>query len=165
MRCMQHMRTIWETEQKEPMKSLPIPTMPWQIVSQDIFTLNQQNYLVTVCHFSGWLEVDKLKGIMSSTVIQKTKDHFTCFGIPKICHTNNDSQLASEEYDDFATFGFKHTTSSPYHPQGNGKAEAAVKVAKSMLKKLEDFHSALLNHRNNLSTHVFPPDTDNSVHK
>ncbi|XP_044182111.1 uncharacterized protein K02A2.6-like [Acropora millepora] len=41
-----------------------------------------------------------------------------------------------------------HTTSSPFHPKGNGRAEAAVKVAKSMLKKADDFHSALLLYRN-----------------
>lgn len=45
-------------------------------------------------------------------------------------------------------YGFKHTTSSPYHPKGNGRAEAAVKVAETMLKKADDFHSALLLYRN-----------------
>ena len=45
-------------------------------------------------------------------------------------------------------YGFKHTTSSPYHPKGNGRAEAAVEVAESMLKKADDFHSALLLYRN-----------------
>ena len=38
---------------------------------------------------------------------------------------------------------FKHTTSYPYHPKGNERAEAAVKVAESMLKKADDFHTAL----------------------
>ena len=33
-------------------------------------------------------------------------------------------------------WGFSHVTSSPYHSQGNGKAEATVKIAKSMLKKV-----------------------------
>ena len=45
-------------------------------------------------------------------------------------------------------YGFKHTTLSPFHPKGNGRAEAAVKVAESMLKKADDFHSALLLYRN-----------------
>ena len=48
---------------KEPMKSLPIPTRPWQVVSQDICELHKQSYLVTVCHFSDWIEVDKLAKI------------------------------------------------------------------------------------------------------
>ena len=66
-----------------------------------------------------------------------------------MCHTDNGSQFASKEYEDFATqYGFKHTTSSPYHPRGNGRAKAAVKVAKTTLKKSTDLQSALLNYRN-----------------
>ena len=121
--CAQYSRTLT----KEPMKSLPIPTQPWQIVSQDIFTHEQKDYLVTVCHFSDWIEVDELQDTLSPTVINKTKAHFARFGIPQICHTDNGSQFTSKEYENFAThYGFKHTTSSPYHPKGNGRAEAAV---------------------------------------
>lgn len=134
---------------KEPMRSLPIPTLPWQIVSQDIFMYKQQAYLVTVCHFSDWIEVDELEDTSATTVINKTKVHFARFGIPNICHTDNGAQFTSKEYMDFASqFGFTHTTSSPYHSQGNGRAEAAVKVSKSMLKKSDDLQTALLNYRN-----------------
>ena len=111
--CAQYSRTLT----KEPMKSLPIPTQPWQIVSQDIFTHEQKDYLVTICHFSDWIEVDELQDTLSATVINKTKAHFARFGIPQICHTDNGSQFTSKEYENFAThYGFKHTTSSPYHP-------------------------------------------------
>ena len=104
---------------------------------------------ITVCHFSDWIEVDELQDILSVTVINKTKAHFARFGIPQMCHTDNGSQFASKEYENFATqYGFKHTTSSPYHPKGNGRAEAAVKLAKTTLKKSVDFQSALLNYRN-----------------
>ena len=120
---------------KEPMRSLPIPTRPWQIVSQDICELEKQSYLVTVCHFSDWIEVDKLGG------------HFARYGVPAICHTNNGPQFISEQYRKFSVeYGSKHTTSSPYHPKSNGRAEAAIKVAESMLKKADD--SAMLNYRN-----------------
>lgn len=40
-------------------------------------------------------------------------------------------------------YGFKHTTSSKYHPKGNGTAEAAVKVAESILKIADNFHTAM----------------------
>ena len=137
------------TAPNEPMRSLPIPTRPWQIVSQDICELDNRNYLVTVCHFSDWIEVDPLGDTLSSTVIDKTKAHFARYGVPAICHTDNGPQFISEQYRLFSVaYGFKHTTSSPFHPKGNGRAEAAVKVAKSMLKKADDFHSALLLYRN-----------------
>ena len=56
--CAQHGKTT----PKEPMRSLPAPSRPWQIVSQDIYEIHNQSYLVTVCHFSDWIEVDKLGG-------------------------------------------------------------------------------------------------------
>ena len=147
--CAQYSRTLT----KEPMRSLPIPTQTWQIVSQDTFTHEQKVYLVTVCHFSDWIEVDELQDTLSATVINKTKAHFARFGIPQICHNDNGSQFASKEYENFATqYGFKHKTSSPYHPQGNGRAEAAVKVAKATLK------TALLNYRNTSpQEHTYSP--------
>ena len=104
---------------------------------------------MTVCHFSDWIEVDKLEDTLSSTVIEKTKCHFARYGVPATCHTDNGPQFISNQYRKFsAEYGFKHTTSSPYHPKVNGRAEAAVKVAESMLKKADDFHSAMLNYRN-----------------
>lgn len=38
--------------------------------------------------------------------------------------------------------------SIPYYPKGNGRAEPTFKVAESMLKKADDFNSAMLIHRN-----------------
>ena len=55
---------------KEPMRSLPQPTLPWQLVSQDLFMLEGTNYLVTVCHFSDWFELDKLRDTYSSTIVE-----------------------------------------------------------------------------------------------
>ena len=139
------------TSPKEPMRSLPIPTRPWQIVSQDICGLHNQSYmyLLTVCHFSDWIEVDHLGDTLSSSVIEKTKAQFAQYGVPATCHTDNSPQFISEQYRKFSVeYGFKHTTSSPYHPKDNRRAEAAVKVAESMLKKADDLHTSLLLYRN-----------------
>jgi len=134
---------------KEPMKSLPVPSGPWQLISQDIFTLQSEHYLVTVCHFSDWIEVDKLQDLSASAVVEKTKAHICRYGIPAICHTDNGPQFACAEYENFAkAYSFRHTTSSPYHPEGNGRAEAAVKLIKTMMKKSDDLHIAMLHYRN-----------------
>ena len=73
----------------EPMTSLPIPTRPWLIVSQDICELHNQSYLVTAFHLSDCIKVDQLGDALSSTVIEKTKAHFARYGVPAICHTDN----------------------------------------------------------------------------
>jgi transposase InsO family protein len=62
-------------------------------------------------------------------------------------------QYDSDEFQAFAkSFGFKHTRTSPHHPQSNGKAESAVKQAKKILQMTResgtDYYLALLNIRN-----------------
>ena len=119
------------------------------IVSQDLFSFEKEDYLVTVYHFSNWIEVDKLPDTLSTTVGERTNGHFSRYSIPSIVHTDNGPQFISREYKDLSsTCNFKHTTSSPYYAKGNGCAEAALKVAKTMLKKSEDFQLALLLYRN-----------------
>jgi len=77
----------------------------------------------------------------SQTVIGSTKKHFARFGIPDVVVTDNGPQFCSQEYREFAEeWKFEHTTSSPYHPQSNGKAESAVKIAKKLLTKSEKDH-------------------------
>ena len=57
--------------------------------------------------------------------------------------------IFSEEYRKFSVkYRFKHSTSSPCHSKDNRRAEAAIKVAESLLKRADDFHSAMLIYRN-----------------
>ena len=135
--------------QKEPMMSLPIPTRAWELLSQDLCAFEGKDYLVTVCHFSDWIEVDELGDTLASTVVSKTEAHLATFGAPARIHTDNGPQFISKDYADLAVrYTFNHTTSSPYYPKGNGRAEAAVKVAKGLLKKSTNINIALLLHRN-----------------
>lgn len=67
--------------------------------------------------------------------------------------SDNGPQFDCEEFRVFAqVYGFKHTRTSPHHPQSNGKAESAVKQAKKTLRTTResgnDFYLALLNIRN-----------------
>jgi hypothetical protein len=133
----------------EPMKSLPTPDLPWQLVSQDIVKYNGSNYLVTVDHYSDFIEVDELIDTLAKTIVCKTKQQFSRHGIPQQLHTDNGPQFISNEFQTFSrNYNFHHTTSSPYWSRGNGRAEAAVKVVENMLKKSKDIHLALLNYRN-----------------
>ena len=135
--------------QTEPMRSQPTPELPWQFVSQDLFKYGTTSYLVTVDHYSDFFEMDALPDTLTSTVVNATKKHFARYGSPMCCLTDNGPQFVSHEYDKFAKdWCFKHVTSSPYHSQGNGRAEAAVKSAKSLLKKCKDADLGMLHLRN-----------------
>ncbi len=62
--------------------------------------------------------------------------------------SDNGPQYDAECFREFtATYGFTHVTSSPIYPQGNGEVERAIRTAKALLKKNDDFHNALLIYR------------------
>ena len=141
-------------QQKEPMMSHPVPELPFEIVSQDLFTLHHKNYLITVDHYSDYFLVDELKDdTTAETIIEHTKSHFAEHGIPETVITDNGPQFTSQEFQTFSRkWEFKHVTSSPMHPQSNGKAEVTVKIAKSLIKKAirdnKDYKHSLLEWRN-----------------
>ena len=64
--------------------------------------------------------------------------------------SDNGPQFRSQEYTSFVkAWGFTHITSSQNHGRSNGKAEAAVKITKSLLCKDDsDPFLAILNWRN-----------------
>ena len=90
----------------------------------------------------------RLPSKSSQTVIEILKSVFARFGIAEVLVIDNEPQYASKHMAEFATlYGFQHTTSSPYYPQGNGQAERAVKTVKTLIQNADDPFLALLNYR------------------
>ena len=109
---------------------------PWEVVGTDLFTWDNKEYLVTVDYFSGFYEIDMLHSTTSNAVIRKLKEHFTRYGICSKLISDNGLQFSSDEFERFVQkWEFEHRTSSPGHPNANGKAESAVKAAKSLMRK------------------------------
>ena len=98
---------------------------PWSRVAMDIFTLESQDYLITVDFYSDFWEVDVLPDMTTATDIKRSKVHFS---------------------------RYEHTTTSPYHSQANGKMESAVNISKNIIKKAKksghDIWKAVLDWRN-----------------
>ena len=64
-------------------------------------------------------------------------------GIPDLVISGNSPQFASEKFSQFTKeWNFEHHTSSPGHPQANGKVESVVKTAKKLLRKAKDSREA-----------------------
>ena len=95
---------------------------------------------MTVDYFSGFFEVDRLEGQKTaSVIIHRLKQHFARHGIPQECVTDGGPPFNSSDFRQFAErYDFRHTVSSPYYSPSNGRAEAGVKVAKTLLKKATD---------------------------
>ena len=133
---------------KEPLVPSPLPQYPWQVIASDLFELEGNHYLVVVDYFSRYPEVIRMTSTTSAAVITALKSIFSRHGIPEIVRSDNGPQYASREFTAFAaSYGFQLVTSSPRYPQSNGQAERTVKTVKTMLKKADDRHLALLSYR------------------
>ena len=115
---------------RQPLQTHKIPDHPWSRVAADLFSLHSKNYIVLVDYHSNFLEVSELLDTSASSVIQFLREQFSRHSIPDCLVTDNDSQIVSQEFIQFATnWEFKHVTSSPCYPKSDGKAQSVVKVA------------------------------------
>ena len=139
-----------------------VPTRPWETVSTDLFTWNGEDYLLVVDSYSHYIEIAKLSNTSSKMVIMHTKSIFARHGIPKMVKSDNGPQYSAQEYKRFSEeWGFKHVTTSPYHPQANGLAEKSVQIMKQLLKKAKldgkDPYISLLEYRNTSVNNIGSP--------
>ena len=151
--CCDVCRSCDTKQAKETLYPHEVPDRPWVKVAVDLFEFNSRNYLITVDYYSGFWEVDPLESTKTNHVIHKMKMQFARYGIPDVCHSDNGPQFQSAEYQRFSReWKFEFTTSSPAYPKSNGKAEKAVKAAKTIMKKAKkagsDVYLALLDYRN-----------------
>ena len=138
----------FQSQRAEPMRPTQLPELPWQRVATDLFEWQKSTYLLIVDYFSRWIEIARLDQTTATAVIQHTSSIFARHGIPEVVISDNGPQYTSDAYSAFSEkYGFRHITSNPYHPQGNGEAERAVQTIKRLLKKSGDPYLALMAYR------------------
>ena len=140
-------------QQREPLCQPKTPDRAWSSVSADIITHEGKDYLVTIDALNGYFEIDRLRQQTVEEVILKLKMHFARYGAPLNVITDNARPFTSDKFQQFACrWRFEHRTSSPHYPRSNGQAEAAVKVAKTLIGEVQrergDIYKALLDYRN-----------------
>ena len=110
--------------------------LPMQLFSADIFEWAGHSYLAGIDGFSGMLFCEQLKQVSSQHVISALREMFYAPGFPERFRSDNGRQFVSEETTSFLKeHGTACETSSPEFPSSNGQAEAAVKIAKKLLRK------------------------------
>ena len=65
---------------KEPLMNHELPDRPWSKIAADIFEYKNENYLVTVCYYSKWPHLQKLKNMTSKSVIACLKAQISLYG-------------------------------------------------------------------------------------
>jgi len=129
---------IQPQQQKEPLIPPETPKLPWVEVVVDLFTFDSNNYAVAVDYFSDFFILEQLQDTTTISVVEMLKWSFATHSIPVTVQTDNGPQLICEEFKEFAhEWKFDHITSSLYYTQSNGKAESAMKIAKSPLQKVK----------------------------
>ena len=124
---------------RQPMTSHAVPDRPrsnGSIVSADLFSFDGRLYLVVIDHYSAFWEIEQLQSTTSRDIVGKLMILFSRYGIPDLFLSDNGPQFSGAPFSSFTKeWSFQHITSSPRYPRSNGKAESAVKIAKSILTK------------------------------
>ena len=126
-----------------------VPKHPWSQVGADLFVLIDQQYLILVDYYSGFVKLN----LLSTTTSKHCKSQFARYGIPDRLITDNGPQFSSDIFKQFAPhYSFGHQTLSPHYPRSNGMAKRAVQTVKNLLKKAilgkRDPYLALFEYRN-----------------
>lgn len=129
-------------QQKEPLLSRDVPSLPWFKVAVDIFEYRSHHYLLVADYFSKFPVLKKLTNLTASHVISLLKTIFAKHGIPVTAFTDQGTQFMSEEFNEFARqYRFQVEYSSPRYPKSNDFIEAMVKVIKNIMEKAEESDS------------------------
>lgn len=146
-----------QNNRKMPMQTVQIPEYPFQVVSMDLFEVvvncQKKMFVILVDHYSDFYELEEIRNMSASTIIEFCKKCFARHGIPQLVIADNGTHFKNELFCKCAKeWEFKLSTSAPFHHEANGKAEAAVNSAKTLIKKTsetgKDFYKALLVSRN-----------------
>lgn len=129
-----------------------VATAPMEQMSMDLFHYGSKEYFVLVDRYSGYPFVEYLPKTSTSDVLKRLDKIFQHFGYPKRIRSDGGPQFRSEFEEYCEDHNIVHETSSPYYPESNGHAEAAVKNMKHLLEKCggswDKFNEALLEWRN-----------------
>ncbi|XP_041651122.1 uncharacterized protein K02A2.6-like [Cheilinus undulatus] len=132
-----------QTNQKSP-PSAPLhpwdwPEAPWSRIHVDSAgPFLGEMFLVIVDAHSKWMDIYPMKTSTSQATIEKLRQSFSVFGLPKMLVSDNGTCFTSADFESFMKQnGIRHVRSAPFHPSSNGLAERAVQTFKEGMKKMK----------------------------
>ncbi|XP_061707861.1 uncharacterized protein K02A2.6-like [Cydia pomonella] len=143
---------------RAPPASWSQPPGPWHRIHIDYMLVAQRTYLIVVDAFSKWVEcIGMTCGTTTKHLIKELSLLFTRFGLPDTIVSDNDTKIASQEFNQFCKMmGVNYVTSPIYHPISNGIAECAVRNCKKMIKSIIEQESQCISQLNcKLQSYLF----------
>ena len=100
--------------------------------------------LIIVDHFTKWPEIITLKNIKAPTLAQAIFEQWCCrYGVMAQLHSDGANNVHGEIMKELCKhIGTVKSKSSRLHPQGDGMAEAIVKLLKNSIRKQVDIHGS-----------------------
>ncbi|XP_041472606.1 uncharacterized protein K02A2.6-like [Lytechinus variegatus] len=134
----------------QPLMPHQIIGRPWAKVESDLFHHCHDNYLLMVCYYSNFFEMEKLQRTTAPAVIKKLKHHFGRYGVPEIIVSDNGPPFSSRE---FAKKNLELSTKPSLHTTAKliAKQSLLSRLQKRLLTRCKDTGDvdlALLNIRN-----------------
>ncbi|XP_039887198.1 uncharacterized protein K02A2.6-like [Simochromis diagramma] len=115
------------------------PESPWSRIHVDYAgPFLGEMFLIIVDAHSKWMDIYPVKSSTSQVTIEKLRQSFSVFGLPKMLVSDNGTCFTSAEFESFMKQnGIDHVRSAPFHPSSNGLAERAVQTFKEGMKKVK----------------------------
>ena len=121
----------------EPVESL-IPTVPFEMIVADYFQTAGHYYLVVGDRLSDWTETMKIKvgtdEAGANGLINGLRRLWGTFGVPEVITSDGGPEFSAHATKEFLRkWNVRHHVSSAHNPEGNGRAELAVKSTKRLI--------------------------------
>ena len=98
-------------------------------LATDIFTFNNENYLLIVDYMSRFPVIRHLSNMTAKMVAEHMKAIFSELGVPKTLVSDNGPCYIGDQFKKTMSYlGIMHITTSPHHHQSSGLAEGYVNV-------------------------------------
>lgn len=119
----------------EPMIHTPPPQVPFEQTVTDLCNLEGHTFLIYADRYSCWVEVERLPTNTFRNVKKSLLKWFTTYGVPEVLASDGGPPYNSHEFRTFLrAWDVQWRLSSAHYPQSNGRAEAAVKTIKRILR-------------------------------
>ena len=139
--------------QREPLKPI-LTSEPFEIISIDFLHLERSSggyeyILVVVDHFTRYAEAYATRNKTAKTAADCLFNNFFMrYGFPKRIHHDRGGEFQNTLFEQLESLSrTEHSRTTPYHPEGNGKAERFNRTLLGMLRTLpEQFKSKWKEH-------------------